>query len=73
MSVVEDLPGTNECILYTETNSSVSEYGTPSCSAPDPGMPLIASLVFDIRPTSLFRVSPASPHQFAFMAIFKAG
>lgn len=69
----ENSPGTKECILYTETNSSVSEYGTPSCPAPDPGIPLMASLVFDIRPTILLSFSPANPHQFAFMAIFKAG
>lgn len=36
-------------------------------------MPLITSLVLEMRPNILVRDSPTSPHQFAFMPIFRAG
>jgi hypothetical protein len=59
---VVSLPGMSECILYTDTNSSVREYGMPWWSTVEPGIPLMASLVLEIRPTILFKVSPAMPH-----------
>jgi hypothetical protein len=89
VGVALGLPGMSECILYTDTNSSVREYGMPWWSTVEPGIPLIASLVFEIRPTILFKISPAMPHlencqwcvthksgvtyQFAFMLISSVG
>jgi hypothetical protein len=50
--------GIRLCMRYTDTNSSVSEYGAPSGVAPLPGMPLMMSLVLERRPTSLVIFSP---------------
>jgi hypothetical protein len=36
-------------------------------------MPLMASLVFEMRPTTFVSFSPTIPHQLAFIPILRAG